>query len=350
MRYLGLLLVLMVVSISANAQRTIIVDNNEGSVAGELKFLNLENAILAAQANDVILLTPSSTGYTWPNDNATIRDKKNYIIKGAGLNTDLKNNLEYRRSVITNKAEVGRLGPEVPEFVTFDGIVFESGLLLARANSMIFKNCTIYDRLELAAVQHTRFENNIMLLEGAGVQIREDISSNFVGLTYRNNIIYVGDHEAELSFGLFEHNLIMGNSASGNIIEGIENMFRANIIHGFTTTAGMIRSVFEFNLYEVTLGQNDGSSGEGNKLRTFTIPSIMDDANVTANDWNRRWEVASSSTDVVNQAKNGTNIGPTGGSNPFQKIIYSVPTVTNLGMPLNIKFGINPTVSITAKN
>ncbi len=342
--------VLFLFSISVNAQRTLIVDNNPGATAGALKFLNLENAIEAAQAGDVILLTPSTNGYIWPNSNETVRDKKNYTVKGAGLNTDIENNLERRRSVITNKAEIGLLQAEVPEFVTFDGIVFEQGLLIAQANSMMFKNCTFYNRLELAAVQHTRFENNIMLLEGAGVQIREDISSNFVGLTYRNNIIYVGDHEAKLSYGLFEHNLIMGNSASGNVLEGVENIFRANIIHGFTTTNGMIHSVFEYNTYEVTLGQNDGSSGEGNKVRTFTIPSIMDDSNVTANKWNRRWEVTSSSTDIVNQAKDGSNIGPTGGDNPFQKIFYSVPTITYLDLPTLIKLGEDPNATIIAKD
>ena len=171
-----------------------------------------------------------------------------------------------------------------------------------------------------------------------------------VALTYRNNIIYLGNQEAELSYGLFEHNMILGNSAGGNIIEGIENVFRANIIHGFTTTNGLIRSVFEYNLMEVALGQNDGSSGEGNNVKSYTIPSIMDDERVTAGDWDRRWDLTSTSIDIVNRSKTGSNVGPTGGDKPFQKIYYSVPAVTNLAMPLNIKFGTNPQVIITAKD
>jgi len=146
------------------AQRSLLVDNNIGATAGALKFLNLEDAIQAAQAGDVIYLTPSTDGYVWPSDNLPLRDKGNYTIKGAGLNTDLESEFTNTRSIITNKVEAGGAGSNVSEFVEFDGIVFQGGLTLTQANSYFIKNSTIYDRLEMAALQQTRFENNIMLL------------------------------------------------------------------------------------------------------------------------------------------------------------------------------------------
>jgi hypothetical protein len=102
---------------------------------------------------------------------------------------------------------------------------------------------------------------------------------------------------------------------------------------------------------ETDLGQNDGSSGEQNIVKDFDLPTIFDDDRIVANQWNREWNLSSSSSDVVGRASHGGDLGPTGSNSgtPFKRIAYSLPVITDLIAPTTFKVGTNPTITIKAK-
>lgn len=350
MKSLFSFLLVILISFSAFAQRMLIVDNNDNAPTGSLYFTNLEQAILSVEAGDVILLVPSNSGYEWPV-NSVVWDKENYSIVGVGLNTDLDNVPLRGRSIITNEVIIGF--DQIPSNVTFDGIVFQGGFTFLNAHNITIKNSEINRELRFSynrgggalhgPTTNVIFRNNIMLLT-SGLDIEGTVNA----LVYENNVIFTGADFCDISFATLNHNLIFSTPSSGEIT-GIENQFNNNIIANYQATSGLTRSVFSYNLYETTLGQNDGSSGEANIITSIDLTTLFDDSRITIGSWNREWNLTSNNSDIIGRAKDGTNIGPTGGNIPFKKIAFSLPVITDLIAPTTFKLGTNPEITVKAK-
>lgn len=347
------LIIISIFSFSSFAQNTLIVDNNPNAPQGDHIFSTLEEAILATQGGEVIQLVPSVSGYDWPI-NSDLWDTGNYVLKGAGLNTDLENSLQRGRSVINDEVVIGYTN--IPENIIFDGVVLANGIRFNNADNFTIINSEInrlivfsnaYPSAQHGPTTNVILRNNILNLYNVGILTDGTVNA----FLYENNVIYIGEAaDAEINFSTLNHNLIFGFNTNSSLT-GIENIFNNNIIEGFTDTDGMTRSVFNYNLYEWTLGQNDGASGEFNIVTDFDLPTLLDDERIIQNTWDRQWEVTSSSDDIVGKASNGGNIGPTGSNAgaPFKKIAFSLPVITDLIAPTTFKAGTNPEITIKAK-
>jgi len=339
-------LTIILFSVSALAQRTLIVDNTGSAPNGDHVYSDLRTAIEDALSGDIIQIMPSPTAYT----TIYIRNKSNIKIVGAGFNTDLVNSNEKGRSIISNSFNFG----DGSSGIVVDGVVLAGGIVVENTSNNIVQNCEVDDLILTTtvgrSVSNFIFRNNIIL----GTRFTIPNNGSFSGGVFENNIIVrASGTRMDTNFSTWNNNLILGHS-NGASLHGIENIFNNNIIQGFTgtnETNQMIRSVFNNNLMEVDLGQNDGSSGDNNIVKSFDLPALFDDERIIANEWDRDWDVTSTSTEVVGTASNGGNIGPTGSNsgNPYKKIAFSLPTITELTSPLSVKSGQNFEVTIKAK-
>jgi hypothetical protein len=320
-------------TISAYGQNTLIVDNTGSAPTGDHVYTNLQAAIDAAQAGDVIQVMPSQVIY-----GEIIISKSDLTIIGGGFNPDIASEIVPNESVILNITMKSS-----PSNVVLNGLFINQNLRIEGGANLIVDKCRIEGGISLVsnAVSNSIFRRN--LIYGF---LDNGVPSN--SLTFTNNIFYFLNGNI-LNFGssIVNNNMIISND-NNTTINGSNNIFTNNIIHGVSNNT-ITNSVFNYNLSEEPLVVNEGSTGEFNITKNFSIPAILSDERVTVNLWERVWDPTPVDSDVVNGGNDGTNIGPTGGSSPYQVTSFSLPTIINLISPITIKKGTDTEVTIKAK-
>lgn len=337
MKTLLLFLSFLLLTATAFAQNTLIVDNTGSAPTGDHIYTNLQEAIDAAQAGDVIQVMPSETFY----GNITLDGISDLKIYGAGFNPDLISNVETNESILSQLA-IGN-----SDNIEIKGIVVsnQNPLTINNSTSVVIES----NRLNAGFTVGSSSITNLMIKKNLIYSSFTISASATTSAVFVANNIIVATQGRNFSFNkiTLNNNLIIGHDVS-SVISGIESIYNNNIIHGFTSN-DITHSVFNYNLVETDLAVNDGSSGEFNVIKSFTIAEILADDDITKNTWGREWDNTPVDTDIINGGSDGTDIGPSGGSDPYESKTFILPGIFDLIFPLTIKEGTNTEVTIKAK-
>ena len=330
-------LALILFSVSALAQRTLIADNSGNPPEGEHVFSSLQAAIDAAVAGDIIHVV--ATGLS--HGEVTISGKNDLEIYGAGFNPSFSSGALGKRSYVDNftiqvSSDILISGMEVRDDFF---IRIQSGVV---SEDIILEKIHIYDDLEINGgrniiVKKSLFRN--LYAEGG-------TSEQYSDIVFVNNIISGSTQDGfRAENALFANNLIHGNSWR----RFFNNTFTNNIISG-VSRGDAVGNSFNTNLMTSDFGiGNDGNIGSNNNIKTFTLIQLFSDPNIGTGVWGRFWDPTPKSEDVLGQATDGGDLGPTGGSDPYQLTSFSLPAITEFLAPTSVKKGNTFEVTIKAK-
>ncbi len=323
-------------TISAFGQNTLIVDNTGSAPTGDHIYTNLQDAIDAAQAGDVIQVMPSPT----QNGNINLNSKNNLTISGIGINPQLLGTPTAERSQVGNIVIIGSSNIVLTGF---------TGAILQVANASASSTELILDKMHITGFTIESLSNSVFRNSFINTSANSKIESPASGIQFVNCIVtgvFPSIHNTN-----FTNNIIYSyNSVVSNNI--LNSVFRNNIIisnNQFTTNpSNSDNSVYEFNYSENPLPTSGTNAGTGN-IGTLT-GTLFVDSNIDFNTpWNRIWRPELGSNNLIDAGKDGTNIGPTGGSSPYKLDSSPLPFIKDLIAPITIKKGTDTEVTIKAK-
>lgn len=343
------------------AQTTRIVNNNPGATPGVNVYTGataLQNAINASVSGDIIHIVPG----TISNGNVTIVDKS-LTIMGVGL--DPQKGLGTRSLVgdiqVSGNASSGfrisgvhflRFLPNVGcstlwtvSNILIENCQFNSVQMLANACSignMIVRNCVINSHqgfssgpqaFEIVVSSGVLITNNIIRGQGTTAGT---ISGN--GLTIQNNLFWGGG--THYIFTNLQNSIVQNN-------------IFARISPSLTPCATCTGNTF-FN--NVVFGSSDNTFSNGTNGNSSTGDFIADPllTNVPVQPSNAAWIYTYDITlmtgsPAINAGLDATDIGPTGGSTPFDREGTLLPLIESINMPAVVTKGIDLEVNVKAK-
>lgn len=356
---IGLLIILLITCVNASQAQTIrIANNNPGATPGVNVYTGttaLQTAINASVSGDIIHVIPGSVIHP----NVTITDKSLTIL-GIGLNpqknigqrsmaTDITLNgagssgsrisgMHFNRLLLANvNTPVHTVSNILCENSQLE-VVIGPGFLTNAIANIVVRNCVINGGNNTSEPQ--AFE----LYTNSGVIITNNIIKGYCcsagliqgdGLTIQNNIFYysgTGGAFHNIDNCLVQNNIFL--RCSGALSAGqLGNTFLNNISFGTSNNT-------------FTIG-TDGNTGSENLVN---VDPLVTNLPSNANDWNYGYDITLlSGSPAISAGQDGTNIGPTGGSNPFDKEGTFLPLIEAINMPAIVTQGANLDVNIKAK-
>ena len=363
------ILTLSIVSLifyQVNAQTIRIANNNPGAVSGLNVYTGLtalQDAINAAVSGDIIHVIPSATDY----GDGFVNDKSLTII-GFGLNPTSDIGLRSRVDEIrldnsgASNTRISGLYVDVVSIAidntapqTISNILVENceihrlvgaGFGTATSNAisgLIVRNCVFNSSnntsdpkaLELTNASSVTIENNIIRGECCTAG-----AVRATGATIRNNLFYDGVASGiafiSIEGCIIQNNIFLNTNPNSWGNTGTNNTFQNNI--SFNTSA---------DAFPTTINMNSGSGNmEGVDPMLTNVPL----APAGDPDWNYDNDFTPlAGSPVLNAGTDGTDIGPTGGTTPFNTEGTLLPVIQSLTVPSVISQGVDLQVNIKAK-
>ncbi len=324
-------------TISAYGQNTLIVDNTGSAPTGDHIYTNLQAAIDAAQAGDVIQVMPSPTSY---GNGIFDINTEGLTLFGAGYLPENGNISEVGN--ITIRGDNIRLSGFRISFLDIDSesasdkssnIVIENseitGLQVFNSSNIVFNSCFLNPTVSAGSPDFHSSSDGIVMSNSI-VLSRFD---NFNNTEVINSIFASSNGIAgDLSGNRFTDSIILTTlpSTSSSLASNENNHFINN-----------------FSLTSLSLGIN-GNTGFDNIIDDdATIETVLEqDGTNWLNEFNPNLPTGSS---LIGAASDGGDLGVFGGLNPYSRTGQSLPAITEFIAPLSIKIGTDTEVTIKAK-
>jgi hypothetical protein len=358
MKRLLLLSFVLFAALNAVAQTTRIVNNNPGATPGVNVYTGataLQNAINAAVSGDIIHIVPGTVS----NGHVTITDKSLTIL-GVGLNPQKGLGTRSLAGDITvNGAASSGTRISGVHFLRFlpaldatpvhtvsniliENCQFNCVQMLSNGNAignLIVRNCVINSHqgfssgpqaFEIFINSGVLITNNIIRAQGnnAGV-VRGD------GLTITNNLFYGGgtfNVFIDLDNSIVQNNIFARTSPALNTANSTGNTFFNNIVFGSTDNSF-----------------TNGIAGNSSTGHIVADPLLTNVPSTTA-DWVYTHDITLlTGSPAINAGLDGTNLGPTGGTLPFDTEGTLLPLIESINMPAIVTKGVDLEVNVKAK-
>lgn len=363
--FLTLILTLALAINISWAQTIRYVDNKAGAPTGALVYTTLQAAIDAAVANDIIHVAPSATTY------GVVAIAKPLQIYGIGFNPD--KDIPVRSTVTTINLNNGSSGTRISGLVVTADIhlAFQSNVTYTLSNISI-ENCDVQEIQVANAccntgrnVDNVIIRNNIIgnIVTSGTSSIRIDMSGNYgtaTNVIITNNVVSgytAASGSLEGNGLLIKNNMFFGGGATQNSFTNLTNSTVSNNIflgraptHNSTNLFG---NTFSNNLSFSTnnnalppTGTGVGNTGTGNLVNVDPLMTSVTMGNVFLSSFNL---TPAGGSPLINAGTDGTNIGPTGGSIPFDPTGVPLPLIQQLNTTEVVKQGDNLNVTVKAR-
>ncbi len=329
--------------LALNAQTVRLVDNTPSKPGGAHVYSNLQTAINASVAGDIIHVKPSSTSY----GNITITAANDSItLYGIGLNPDKEilqqsmigqvylsgaNNVKISGFYLTTSIYIGYPSAACAN-LSFENNQFEGGVYVSYSyatSNVLFRNCIFNSTVTTSATNSNNTVINNCIFDG-----------------------YNGNGQVSLHNGtLVSHCLFFGNGsyyAFGTLQSStISNSVFYGKGPGATTTSN---STFN-NCYAASNASNVFPTANGNSVNgtvTAITGTLFTDTDIVLGVfWNVDWDVTLGTTSLAG-GDDATPIGLTGGTIPYSTKAAPLPYIKSFVVPSVIKQGDNLNVKINA--
>lgn len=355
-----LIFLLIGIFYQAKAQTLIVANNNPGAATGTNVFTGataLQDALGGATDGDIIYVVPSSTSYG--DITITVAVK----IFGAGLKPDKDIgtrseidliNIEasnVRISGVLSLIDEVRLGYN-SNGQNLDGIVIE--------NSRIER--VTMSATSTATVSNLLIRNNI--ISGTSIAnapthilLRDKTSNTMI----TNNIFMEGNITGLMLGGhnlVYKHNVFSDNTPGSMFgLSSVNCLFEHNIFYNVWVASATDNCTFNYNLAFTPTDDaasvfnlvDNGTSGTGNisSVGGSNDPLFVNFP-VGTQTWNDAYDVTlQAGSPALNV--NGTDIGPSGGANPYTAEGNVLPLIQSVNLPDVISTGTDLPVTIKAK-
>lgn len=360
-KILQLIFGLLLLANLAVAQELYVANNNPGAASGTNVFTGgtaLQDAIAAASTTapyDIIYVVPSSVAY------GQITIDRGITIFGIGIRPekDLSskslvgpvyiNSSDVRISGLTGPTNGGVFMGWSVSSVTYSNIIIENSYfreirqtndLTVMLDNLLIRNNIVFNdgwqgiELYTTSPGTALITNNVIYCERSTGSIKGD------GLMIFNNL-FVGD----------------GSTTSRTVAEVDNSTFDHNIFYGsyVSLTSASTDNVWDDNL---SYGGDDGS-GTGETFSVGLYSNTSNSPNIEAQDplfvsmpMSFNWTNAHDFTLQGGSPAlniNGTDIGPSGGANPFISEGNILPLIQTVTVPATIPVGTDLPVTIKAK-
>ncbi|MBO6792293.1 MAG: hypothetical protein JJ895_00190 [Balneolaceae bacterium] len=334
-------LAIILFSVSALAQRTLIVDNTGSAPNGDHVYSDLQEAIDAAEEGDIIHVMPSSISY----GDLNIDGLKNLSFVGIGMHPYLNNNLE------TNVSELGDLIILDGENLFFSGLKISSVFVGSNSNDSKIPTNILFNQTNLGQAS---------IVDASTLSINNSFSGQLaitgqVEQIYVNNSIIKG-RQGDINNTNFTNNILTNTEDFWSNTQVIRNcVFENNIFWHITALFNFGRSnssnsiyrnnysLFDLPNYGTNISENNITSVDG---EIFVDIRIDEDF---FGGWQSYWNTEIQAEELKNAGTDGTDIGPSGGNEPYRTEDSPLPIIKDLLSPLKIKSGHSFEVTIKAK-
>lgn len=337
--------IFLLFALGANAQNILLVDNTPSAPGGSHVYSTIQEAIDASSPGDIIHVKPSATSY----GNIQI-EQDSITIYGIGLNPD--------KEIFINST-VGSIQVNGVQNIKISGLVVTGGLNIAynigSCANLSFENCLFNSTVYVSysySTSNVLFRNCII----EGQFITDATKSNN---TVVNNCIfagYNGNAQVQLYNGtLVSHCLFFGAGTYTAFGYLLNSTVSNSIFFGKSAQASTSTDNSTFNNCLSIGNSNNTFPTTGGNSVNGTITSISgnvfaDAAIVVALDWNINWDptLDPTSIELIGTGDDGTDIGLTGGTIPFNNKAAALPYIKSLVVPSVIKQGDDLNVTINA--
>jgi hypothetical protein len=343
---------------NAISQTIHIANNNPGATAGTNVFTGtsaLQNAINAAISGDIIHVIPGPNTY----GNVIVNDKSLTIL-GVGLNPqknintrsivgDLSLNnagssgsrisgLHLGRLLLANDNSVVHTVSNILLENSLLRVVIGAGYLTNSVANLIVRNCIFNSANSTSDAQAFELYNATGVIISNNIIRGKCCVSSAIqgdGLTIQNNFFYYGGTGGAfhaIKNSVVQNNIFYGTSpAVGSTQTG--NSFVNNISFGSTN------NVFTNGV--------DGNTATGNQEN---VDPLLTNMPITSSNWNFSQDITllTGSTALV-AGNDGTDMGPSGGANPYDPEGTFLPLIEALNIPATVTLGSDLNVNIKAK-
>jgi hypothetical protein len=343
-------------ALSVQAQNILIANNNPGAPTGTQVYPNLQDAIDAAGLNDIIHVIPSSTSY------GDVVISASYLtLQGIGINPDKAVGTKSTTGKITIQNGVNN--------IKIDGIEVSNNYIqlghtsTGNITNIIVENCIaghVSQYSSSVTIGNVIIRNNVLIGTASG-DPNIDFTDNTSGVIATNNII-MGYYSRGIGGNgiVVENNIFFGDGSADSFGTLHNSTIRKNVFYGSSFQLSELTSAtgnaFEDNIaYTAATGDTAFLEGiNGNTSlndRVFTDLSQPFFENLTmTNTWQDELDftLAAGSPLIVVAADPTQNVGPSGGSTPFNSEGTSLPLIERVTAPSVIQQGENLDVRIQA--
>ncbi len=343
------------------AQNILVADNNPGAPSGTHVYNTLGGAIAAAVAGDIIHVIPSATSY----GTVEILEANDSIsIIGIGFNPDKDGpQLSTVAEIRVSGSGIRIAGLTVTDDIylgwtagNYSGLAIEnSDVSYINSNTstafsmsnVIVRNCIIYNQStsNITGINFTNRVNNSIITNNIivgypGTSTSPASSINAYNGTIIKNNVFLGDGENnKYAFGTLQNCTVSNNiffgRQPGSFTSNVNNVYNNNVSVG---------------AFDNTLPPTGTNISGNNNVTSITLTTdVFTDANIIVNDnWQKDWDPTPSNAALLGTGTDGTDIGVTGSSIPFDITGTSLPYIQNFIVPEVIKQGDNLNVTVRA--
>lgn len=348
----------LVLCVTVNAQTIYIANNNPGAPSGVNVFTGstaLQDALDAAVTNDIIHVIPGPTSY-----GNVIVDDKSITILGIGLNP--QKNIGSRSLVgdisLNNPGASGsrisglhftklRIANNNVTSYTISNLLLENCELdlvtgpqfTHTLGNMIIRNCI------LNASNGTGSAQAVLINTSSGVIISNNIiqgaccvhsSVQGDGLTIEHNLFYYSDNGAafhDIDNSIVKNNIFFGTSPGLSSAE-TGNTFKNNLYFGGVAPPAFTDGV-------------DGNSADASNLEG--MDPLLTNMSFTSSSWDFSQDITLMPlSPALGTGDDGTDIGPSGGANPYDPEGTFLPVIQALDIPGVVTQGTDLDVNVKA--
>lgn len=330
----------IILTINVAAQNILIVDTEKPTPTGTNYFTSLQAAINASDEGDIIHFLPSDND----QEGVVISGKSNLTIIGPGFYTHYETKDPDGISFISNldiTSSSNILIKGVRFIGAHDGLVISgteenpsSNIIIAEShisrltakyvNGLIIVNSRLYNKFEIGFFSsNVNIRNNIIT--------GERLVNNVHHSTFRNNLFVGSVMDFEFKLNSFQNNIF------------------ANVTPNFVIN-GLPPVSFKNNFLTTDIYPDSESDGTGNIVQDVPLTDIFIDPAINDTTiWEPRWLLTPKLSAIINGGDDGTDIGPTGGTEPLKRTMFSLPAIYDIMIPLSVKEGEDIEVTIKAK-
>jgi hypothetical protein len=337
-------------TMAGSAQTLFVANNNPGATGGVNVFTGngaIQQAINASANGDIIYVVPSSVRYN------SILVNKEVTIFGIGIRPDKELGVRSNTGIIDIDASNVRISGMIADNyirignnssgITLSNITIENsrspgGMSQANTsatlNNVLFRNCIMRAAWFYTTAANTVTVSNCVIYTGStgiGVPAIQGVAVNWM------NNLFVRDGSGltatNVDFCLFDHNIFYGTTASVPSTSE-SNTWNDNLSFGNNLAAS---DTFSIGLYS-----NVSTSPNIEAVDPLFVNMPLTTSWLDAYDF-----TLTASSPALNV--NGTDIGPSGGSTPFDYEGNLLPLIQSVLVPTVITVGSDLTVNIKAK-
>jgi len=347
------------------SQNILIADNNAGAPSGAHVYPALQDAIDAATTGDIIHVIPSPTRY----GNVTIDATKSGIsIYGIGFNPDKDGPaLSIVDEIYVYGSDIRLSGLRIWNLISI-------GTSSNTVNNVAIENCSFF---RLSSTTSTSFfGSNILIrncytglssVNGEVIYLSDRISNSVItnciiggynstsssaygsitaynGSVIKNNIFFGDGDDKKNAFAILQNCTVSNNIFFGRMPQSQTSLTNSTFNNNVSV------GCFDNTLPPTSTNGNTGN----NNFVSLTDPTlIFDDPTIVIGDtWDSNWLPvlsASNAAILLNAGTDGTNIGPTGSTIPWDPTGVPLPLIQSVISSEVIKQGDNMDVTIKAR-